>query len=50
MIRQQDGPLAALAVDKLITFNMSPEWWQYFLKEDTSISTSPIEEAFKKGT
>jgi hypothetical protein len=35
LIRQQDGKLCALAVDKLITFNMSPEWWQFFLKEET---------------
>ena len=36
LIRQQDGNRAAMAVDKLITVNFSPDWWQYFLNKDTN--------------
>lgn len=35
LIRQKDGKLAAVAVDKLFTFNMSPAWWAWFLKPET---------------
>jgi len=31
LIRQQKGGKSAMAVTKLMTFNLSPAWWQYFL-------------------
>jgi hypothetical protein len=34
IIRQEDGPLSALVVEKLMSFNLSPEWWQYLLQRD----------------
>lgn len=34
VIRQEDGALRAMAVDKLMSFNLSPAWWQYVLQRD----------------
>jgi hypothetical protein len=34
IIRQEDGALRALAVEKLISLNLSPEWCQYLLQRD----------------
>ncbi len=34
IIRQEDGALRAMAVDKLMTLNLSPAWWQYLLQRD----------------
>lgn len=34
IIRQEDGALHAMAVDKLMSLNLSPEWWQYMLKRE----------------
>ncbi|HEY9678268.1 MAG TPA: hypothetical protein V6C76_09675 [Drouetiella sp.] len=36
LIRQNDGVFESMASDKLVSFNMSPEWWQYFLNKDTN--------------
>jgi hypothetical protein len=36
LIRQQDGVYESMACDKLVSFNMSPDWWQYFLKQETN--------------
>jgi hypothetical protein len=34
IIRQEDGPLHAMVVEKLVSLNLSPEWWQYLLQRD----------------
>lgn len=34
IIRQEDGALHAMAVEKLMTLNLSPAWWQYLLQRE----------------
>ena len=34
IIRQEESPRAAMEVTKLISFNLSPAWWQYMLNRD----------------
>jgi hypothetical protein len=34
IIRQEDGALQAMAVENLMTLNLSPDWWQYLLKRE----------------
>jgi hypothetical protein len=36
LIRQQKGGKSAMAVNKLMTFNLSPAWWAYFLNQNNS--------------
>jgi len=42
IIRQKDGALKAMTVEKLMSFNLSPAWWQYFLNRDDTKASHMI--------